>query len=436
MRQPSSLWVFFFALLACTQSVLSQSLSNQDREHGVIMLKAARDDIRKNYFDPGFRGIDLDARTKLAEERIKQAKSNAEVFGIIAQVLLEFNDSHTVFLPPQRSTHVEYGWQMQMFGDGCYVIAVKPKSDADAKGLKAGDKVLRIDGIAPNRDNLWFYYYLYTALAPRPIVRIEAQSPGEQPRELELKAKLQTGKKVFDLTDTIDLNAYWRELEDEARMNEHGSYEVSSDIGIWRMPSFDLTAESVDERVDKIKKYKTLILDLRRNRGGAVETLQRLIGNLFERDITLGNMKLRKEPKPMVAKTRGDSGFKGRLFVLVDSDSASASELLARVVQLEKRGTVLGDRTSGKVMRSRLYPHQIGLETVVFYGVSVTDADLIMSDGRTLEKIGVSPDEVLLPTPEDLASQRDSVLSRAVGMAGGTLDPIQAGKLFPFKWKP
>jgi C-terminal processing protease CtpA/Prc len=400
------------------------------------MLKAARDDIRKNYYDPGFRGIDLDARTKLAEERIKQAKSNAEMFGIIAQVLLDFNDSHTVFLPPQRSTHVEYGWQMQMFGDSCYVIAVKPKSDADKQGLKPGDKVLKIDGIAPKRENLWFYYYLYTALAPRPIVRVEVQSPGEEPRQLELKAKLQTGKKVFDLTDTIDLNAYWRELDDESRMNEHRSYEVSSDIGIWRLPSFDLTAESVDERIDKVKKYKTLILDLRRNRGGLVETLQRLVGNLFDHDITIGNMRLRKESKPMVANTRGDSGFKGRLIVLVDSDSASSSEILARVVQLEKRGTVLGDRTSAKVMRSRLYAHQTGLETVVPYGVSVTDADLIMSDGRSLEGIGVSPDEVLLPTAEDLASQRDSVLSRAVAMAGGTLDPAQAGKLFPFKWKP
>src|SRR5690242_240995 len=99
-------------------------------------------------------------------------------------------------------------------------------------------------------------------------------------------------------------------------------------------------------------------------------------------------MKLRKELKPMVANTRGDSGFKGRLIVLVDSDSASASEVLARVVQLEKRGTVIGDRTSGKVMRSRLYPHQIGLETVVFYGFSVTDADLVMSDGRGREGWG------------------------------------------------
>ena len=436
MRRRFCFSVLIFILLGCSCPILSQSISGEDRDRGLIMLKAARDDIRKNYYDEHFRGIDLDARIKLAEERLKQAKSNSEVFGIIAQVLLDFKDSHTLFLPPQRSTRVEYGWQMQTFGDDCYVIAVKPKSDAEAKGLRPGDKVLKIDGIAPNRGNLWFYYYLYTALAPRPIVNVEVQSPGEQSRQLELKAKLQSGKKIFDFTDTIDLNAYWRDREDEERMNQHRSYEVNKDIVIWRMPSFDLTEEGVDERVDKVKKYKTLILDLRRNGGGFVETLKRLVGNFFERDITIGNMKLRKESKPMVAKTRGDSGFKGRLIVLVDSNSSSASEILARVVQLENRGTVLGDRTGGKVMRSRLYGHQIGLETVVFYGVSVTDADLIMSDGQSLEGMGVSPDDTLLPTADDLRSQRDSVLSRAVAIAGGALDPVEAGRLFPFKWKP
>ena len=147
-------------------------------------------------------------------------------------------------------------------------------------------------------------------------------------------------------------------------------------------------------------------------------------------------MKLRKESKPMVAKGRGDGGFKGNVIVLVDSDLGSASELFARVVQLEKRGTVIGDRTSGKVMRSRLYPHQIGLETVVFYGVSVTDADLLMGDGKSLENAGVAPDELITPTADDLRSQKDPVLSRAVALAGGTLDPAEAGKLFPFKWKP
>ncbi|HEY5883300.1 MAG TPA: hypothetical protein VIT88_01360, partial [Pyrinomonadaceae bacterium] len=203
MSRLFSLLLFTFVVLGCVDRVFSQSLSSQDRDRAVIMLKAARDDIRKNYYDPNFRGIDLDAKTKAAEERIKQAKSNGEVFGIIAQMLLDFNDSHTIFLPPQRLSRVEYGWQMQAFGNDCYVIAVKPKSDADAKGLKPGDKVLKIDGIAPNRKNLWIYYYLYTALAPRPGVNMEVQSPGEQPRQLEVMAKVKTGKKVFDLTDTI-----------------------------------------------------------------------------------------------------------------------------------------------------------------------------------------------------------------------------------------
>src|SRR6185369_15347250 len=401
MRQSFALLVLVI-LFGCTHPVLSQSVSSQDRDRGVIMLKAVRDDIRKYYYDPAFRGIDLDARTKAAEERIKQAKSNGEIFGTIAQLLLDFNDSHTIFLPPQRSARIEYGWQMQSFGDDCYVIAVKPKSDAEAKGLKPGDKVLKVDGVAPNRANLWIYQYLYTALAPRPVVTMEVQTAGEQPRQLEVKAKVQTGRQVRDLTETIDFNAYLREQADEAHLTDHIFYEVGKDTIIWRMPTFDMENDAVDERIDKVKKFKTLIIDLRRNAGGAVETLQRLVGNLFDHDVTIGDMKLRKESKPMLARTRGDSGFKGQVIVLVDSGSNSASEVFARVMQLEKRGTVIGDRTGGKVMRSRLYSHQIGLDTVVYYGVSVTDADLIMADGKTLEGTGVTPDELVLPTPDDL----------------------------------
>jgi C-terminal peptidase prc len=426
--------VAIFVLLGCVTPSFSQ-LSSQDRDRALIMVKAARDDIKKNYYDPNFRGIDLEAKGKAAEEKIKQAKSNAEVFGIIAQMLLDFNDSHTIFLPPQRTSRIEYGWRMQTFGENTYVIAVKPKSDAEAQGIKPGDKVLKIDGIAPSPANLWIYYYIYSTLAPRPMVRMEVQSPGGETRTVEVKAKIKEGKKVFDLTDTVDLNAYWRDQEDEDRLNQHRIVEVN-DIGIWRMPSFDLTQDGVDSEINRIKKHKTLILDLRRNGGGAVETLKNLIGNLFDRDVTIGTAKTRKEEKPLIAKTRGDSGFKNNLIVLVDSESGSAAEVFARVIQLEKRGTVIGDRTSGKVMVSRLYPHQIGLETQVFYAVSVTNADLLMTDGKSLEGAGVMPDEVMLPTGEDLRTLKDPVLARAIAAAGGNLDAAEAGKLFPFKWKP
>lgn len=59
-----------------------------------------------------------------------------------------------------------------------------------------------------------------------------------------------------------------------------------------------------------------------------------------------------------------------------------------------------------------------------------------MPDGKSLEGAGVAPNEVLLPTAEDLSAQKDSVLSRAVTAAGGTLDPTEAGRYFPFKRKP
>jgi hypothetical protein len=72
----------------------------------------------------------------------------------------------------------------------------------------------------------------------------------------------------------------------------------------------------------------------------------------------------------------------------------------------------------------------------VFYGVSVTDADLRMPDGHSLEGAGVTPEEVLLPSAEDLRSQKDSILARAAAIGGGPLDPVEAGRLFPFKRKP
>jgi C-terminal processing protease CtpA/Prc len=143
----------------------------------------------------------------------------------------------------------------------------------------------------------------------------------------------------------------------------------------------------------------------------------------------------RKESKPQIAKA-AHSPFVGKLIVLVDSQSASAAELFARVVQIEKRGVVLGDHTSGSVMEAKHYEEQMGADTVVFYGVSVTEEDLIMTDGKTLEHTGVTPDQVLLPSADALAHGRDPVLARAIELLGVKLTSEAAGKVFPYEWAP
>jgi C-terminal processing protease CtpA/Prc len=110
--------------------------------------------------------------------------------------------------------------------------------------------------------------------------------------------------------------------------------------------------------------------------------------------------------------------------------------MFARVMQLEKRGIVLGDQTSGSVMESRHYQDQAGADTAVFYGVSVTSADVIMTDGKSLEHTGVTPDQVLLPSAGALAAGRDPVMAYAAGLFGVKLSPEDASKLFPYEWPP
>ena len=88
-------------------------------------------------------------------------------------------------------------------------------------------------------------------------------------------------------------------------------------------------------------------------------------------------------------------------------------------------------------MRARVYQHEVGVTSAAFFAVSVTDADVKMGDGKSLERIGVTPDEVVLPTGADLAAKRDPVLSRAASLLGVPIDDEKAGSLFPeLKQKP
>ena len=59
---------------------------------------------------------------------------------------------------------------------------------------------------------------------------------------------------------------------------------------------------------------------------------------------------------------------------------------------------------------------------VVGYGASVTVSTLVMPDGESLERVGVTPDETLLPTPADLQAGRDTQLLRAAESLGVKLD--------------
>jgi C-terminal processing protease CtpA/Prc len=421
--------VTLFLLILSTSSAFSQALSKEDLNRGLSMLKDAKEDVKNFYFDKTYRGIDLEARYLEAQAKVKRASTNGEVNTIIAQFLIDLNDSHTFFIPPAWAAEVDYGWQMQMIGEECFIVAVRDGSDAETKGIMPGDKVLSVDGFEVTRESMWKFQYYYNLLRPKTGIRLSIQSPDGEKRDLVVMSKVEKLKQKIDLLELA--------LTDVQEVL-HGVTTVGDDLFIWKLKSFDVTEESIDEIMKRAQNYKSLILDLRGNAGGSEKVLKRLLSHFFERTIVVGELKRRSETKLLKVEPR-KRPFKGELVVLTDSHSGSASEVFARVVQLEKRGRVVGDRTSGAVMRSRLHSHLRGRLDIqngqgVPYAICVTDADLIMSDGRSLEKNGVIPDRVLLPSPKDLLVGEDPVLSAAAGLLGSELHAKEAAKLFPDVW--
>ena len=420
-----------FAPVASAQ----EKVQDKDRDRAQTMLRRIKDELKKNYYDPKLHGMDLETRFKTAEDKIKTATSVGQIFGTIAQVLIELEDSHTFFIPPSRAYTTEYGWTMQIVGEGCFVSTVDKGSDAEAKGLRAGDEVLEAGGYQIDRSNIWKFQYLYNVLRPQQFIRVVVRSQNGEPRQLNVLAKQTQGKRITNLTnynEWMDL-VRKQQLEDDLGRDRYKSF--GQQLLIWKMNEFDLTDSQVDDAMDKARKHQALILDLRGNGGGWVTTISRLIANLVDHDVKIGDSVTRKGTKPVLVKTRAEKAFKGKLVILVDSRSASASEVLSRTIQLEKRGTIIGDKTEGAVMTSQRFMDEVGLDVVVFYGASITVADLIMSDGKSLEHVGVTPDEIRLPSSADLAAGRDVVLSYAASLFGVALDPVEAAKLFPIEIK-
>ena len=428
--------VGFLTIAGWAPAVAQNQFDNIQKGRARQMLKDLADGVRKNYYDPKFHGVDLEARIKTAEERIGDAAGLGQAFAAIADVLDGLNDSHTFFVPPARNVRREYGYEEQMIGDHCFVTAVRPGGPASEK-LAPGDEVIAWEGSAPARDTLWKMTYAFNQLYSLPVQHLVVRGPGGAERKVEITALEHQQKRVLDLTNgNGDLWQLVRDEENSEQMNRQRIREFSDKLMVWKMPEFELTDEEVDRILKLAHKFSFLAIDLRGNPGGLIKTLQHIAGGVMDHDVTIAKRTGRKpDLKPITAKSRGAAGFSGKLIVLIDSRSASAAELFARMVQLEHRGTVLGDHSSGSVMESLYYPWHQGVDTQFYYGASITEADLVMADGKSLEHTGVIPDELILPSPEDLDMERDPVLARAARLAGLDLSPAAAGKLFPIEWK-
>lgn len=438
MRKFATASPLFLTILLISPVIAQNRLDGLQKDRARGILKDLTDGIRKDYYDPTLHGIDLDARTRAAEAEIDKANNIGETFGIIASVIDPFNDSHTFFIPPARNVRREYGYELRTIGDGVFVTAVRPGGPAEEK-LMLGDQVLTWEGYRPARNTLWKMNYSFNRLYSMPVHTFKVRGVDGAERNVQVTAIQHAEKRILDLTGSNGDGDLWQLIRDQEasdHLNRQRTVEFGDKLMIWKMPEFTFADEIADRMLKEARKHAVLVMDLRGNPGGYVKALEYLVGGVIDHDVTIAKRVGRKpNMKPQLAKARPSSAYTGKLIVLIDSRSASAAELFARVVQLEHRGTVLGDLSSGSVMESRRYEWKQGSNTEFYYGASITDADLIMADGKSIEHNGVTPDELILPTPQDLAKGADPVLSRAAMLAGVKLQPFEAGQLFPVEWR-
>jgi C-terminal processing protease CtpA/Prc len=437
------------ALLAVPpRPVATDNYTDRDRKYVVEMLHTIQNDLDTKYFDPTFHGVDMKARFREAETRIQTSKSHREAMESLEWVLEGLDDSHTFLIPPLQPFQADYGFEFQFYGNNCYITQVKQGSDAEKKGLKIGDQLLGIDGRKLARSEFSRLARSLYLVSPRAVMHLAVLAPGETSlRTITVETRVHPLPQLLDPDSTrdsgFDINWRLRNLDSSMEARKPARAEVA-DVLVWRQPTFlpsydpsvsvGNSAEPLGEKpanlLGRANNKRAVVLDLRGNLGGSVKAEEWLLAGMFDHDVHIYDIVSRTQAKPETVKSQGKHAFAGFLVVLVDSNSSSAAEVFARVVQLEKRGLIIGDHTSGQVRESLQLRHNVfQAGSTPQYVVSVSVADLILADGKSLEGTGVTPDIMMLPTQQDLATGRDPVLAEALKLLGHPMDPEQAGKL-------
>ncbi len=284
--------------------------------------------------------------------------------------MLKDLDPHSVYISkdevqkanePLQGNFEGVGIQFQIFRDTILVIAAVPGGPSDKLGILAGDKIITInneDAFGSKLTNSFVMERLRGAKGTK--VKIEIFRRG-------VKGLIE----YTILRDKIPLNSI------------DATYMLSEDIGYIKLTRFARTSLSeVKESVNKLKSkgMRSLILDLRNNSGGFLDVAIDLSDEFLPSEkLIVYTQGLRSPRMDFKATSRG--GFeKGKLIIMVNEGSASASEIVAGAIQDWDRGLVVGRRSFGKGLVQR--PFELPDSSVV----RLTTARYYTPSGRCIQK--------------------------------------------------
>jgi C-terminal processing protease CtpA/Prc len=422
-------------LLVAALSVLTATTTFAERPSTLALqqitteLGDARELIYKHYFPPANIPDDFRKRFDPAYKAIRQAENIGDAYATAADLLASV-DPRIRLYPGIKVNRIDYGWTYAIIGNDAYVVQLDQDGHARELGLKLGDRILALEGIALNRSSAQDLYYLINTLTPRTVLRVLAQSPNEEPRWLAIKSTVRPAWK-HKADGTRDLS---REEQRDYRDRRLAKNQIRTlgDIAIWRPEQLSYEP-LIKDAMKLVAPSSSLIIDLRHTYLRDHQSALRLLSDLFTDRFSVGRIDRAVWDIDLTIAGHKNA-FQGTVLILINYETSMHAEFIAHVLQARQRAVLIGDRTMGRVFHEGFFNAMRGDRRSSQVNVSqlaIPEGDFILDDGTILHGQGVPPDYQIFPTADDIANRRDPVLSKAVELLKGTLSPEEAYTLFP-----
>lgn len=291
--------------------------------------------------------------------------------------MLETLDPHSAFLTSEIYREMKndtsgrfggLGIEIGMKNDAIVVVAPMEDTPAWRAGVKSGDRILKINGESTKGLSL---------------VEAVAKMRGKKGSPISLSLGREGSEKAIDVKlnrETIKIQSVrWENLEEG--------------FGYVRLASFNEDAardiRRALQKLEKKEKLKGLVFDLRRNPGGLLDQAVDVSSLFIDEGVVVSTIGRDPNQKEVRYAKKGWARKDLPVAILVDSGSASASEIVAGALQDSKRAIVMGQNTFGKG----------SVQTVVDLGndlgLKLTIARYYTPSGRSIQELGIQPDIVL-----------------------------------------